>query len=188
MIKKHCFRTTIYSLCIVAIALLVGSCGESPSGTGKSPIYLTTENGSDLWGLDFDVYDSSLPGGVGRETFEIKIVSNYKNPTETLASPSYADVTIQEYHVSYYRPDGKLPVPASFMVQLTSKIPAGGENVINAIVLRRDAKLRSPLKELVLGGGGGYLDLVAVIDFYGEDLMGINHHARYVLPMFASDM
>ena len=185
MRKKQTLRPVVTGVCVCMLALLAGSCSEPPGGMGKSPVFLTAENGEDLWALWFDVYNSALPGGVGDEMFQITIKSNYKNPDLT---SSYADVVIQEYHVSYYRPDGKQPVPAPFMLQLTSTVPAGESKTINTLVLRRDAKLRSPLKELVLGGGEGYIDLVAVIDFYGEDLMGNNHHVRYHLSMLASDM
>jgi hypothetical protein len=150
---------------------------------GKSPIYLTAD-GEDQWGMDVDVYDSAVPGGVTDEFFDITIQSRLKNPELT---SDFADVILQEYQVTYYRTDGNASVPAPFMMHMQMTVPAGGELTINALVLRRDAKLRTPLKELVFGGGEGYIGLNAAIEFFGEDLMGNQHKVRYILHLHVAD-
>ena len=180
------FRNIGYSVCVIAIMVLVGSCSEPVGGMGKSPVFLTIEP-QDTWTSHIDVYDSSLPGGVGPDTFWLTIKSNYKSQNTDLVTP-YADVILQEYRVSYYRPDGKTSVPAPFMVQFQGTVPAGGSYAFEALVMRSDAKLRSPLKELVFGSGEGYILFNAVMDFYGEDLMGNKVEARYVLSMRAADL
>lgn len=184
MMNTRIFRTVLYSLCLIAIMLVAGSCSEPVGGMGKSPVYLTADGGSN-WGMIIDVYDPTTIGGVTDEYFNITVKSNYKS--SDLTTP-YADVILQEYHVAYYRPDGKEPVPDPFMIQMQMTVPGGGSTSINTLVLRRDAKLRSPFKELVLGGGEGYIEFNAVVDFYGEDLMGNKLSARYVLSINASDM
>jgi hypothetical protein len=184
MMRKRLFRNVVYGLSAIMLIFLVGSCGEPVGGMGKSPVYLTTK-GQNAWAMAVDVYNPAVTGGVSDDLFWITITSNYKN--SELATP-YADVILQEYRVSYYRADGRLPVPDPFVVHFSGTVPAGGTYDHETIVLRRDAKLESPLRELVFGGGEGYIDLNAIIDFYGEDLMGNEVSARYNLLLKVSDI
>jgi hypothetical protein len=187
MMKKAVIRTMMTGVYVCVIVLLAGSCGESPAGTEKSAVYLTVEDAEDAYGMYIDVYDDSLPGGVGDDKFQVNILSHFKNPT-FIDPQGYYDVTIQEYQVSYYRPDGKGPVPASYFVQLNGQVPSGSQGMLELLVFRQDAKLRSPCKELVLGGGDGYIDMNVIIHFYGEDRLGNNVSARYVLFVVVTDV
>lgn len=168
---------------LCAAAMLMTSCGEPVGGMGKSPVYLTCEHGG-LWAVDIDVYDSSVPGGVADDTTTLNINSKYKNAS--LTTP-YADVILQQYHVTYYRPDGKTDVPAPLFGHMQNTVPGGGSATVEIDIVRRDAKLRSPLKELVLGGGEGDIRMNAIVEFFGEDLMGNNHSTKCILELHAYD-
>lgn len=172
-----------YIIVLLSLTMLVGSCREPAAGMGKSPVYLTADGGN-KWGTIIDVYTPGVLGGVTDDYFDITITSNYKNPA--LTSP-YADVYLYEYRVTYYRLDGNPNVPEGFAMHFTAKVPAGGTYQMQTLFLRRDAKLKSPLKELVFGGGEGTIEFNAVIDFYGEDLMGNKLSTRFVLDITAED-
>ena len=179
-------RYVVYTVFLLGLMIMLESCQEPAAGMGKSPVYLTTEP-QDVWGLYVDVYNPVLPGGVSDETFWITIASHYKDPTGATAS-DYATVYIYEYRVTYYRLDGNPNVPEPFMMHLNSKVEGGSTLELETVVLRSDAKLKSPLKELVFGGGEGYIQLNAVIEFFGEDLMDNKLTTKFVLYMRVSDM
>jgi len=169
-VQRSTFLCLIITLLLLSLMLV--SCGESVGGNGKSPVFLVA-SGGDVVGMQIDVYDPTYPGGVADDFFEVTIKSIYKNQSDP-PNTTFADVILQEYRVTYYRADGNTNVPDPFLVQLSGIIPAGGEYELNLLLVRSDAKLKSPLKELAFGGGEGEIHLQAVIDFFGEDLMG-NH-------------
>ena len=100
----------------------------------------------------------------------------------------FAEVVLYEYRVAYYRVDGNPNVPDPFTVQFTGRVPPGGTYDHETIVLRREAKLLPSLKNLAFGGGEGSIDLHAVIDFFGEDLLGNHVSVRYVLFIRVMDV
>lgn len=172
------------SLFVGGVLLLMGGCQEPVGGMGKSPVILTI-TGQSAWGLYVDVYNSSIVGKVADEQFWVTIKSTYRNPDLT---STFADVYLSEYRVTYYRIDGSTDVPEPFTVHFTGAVPAGGTYDHQTLVLRKEAKLKSPLKELAFGGGEGVIDLNAVVEFFGEDLMGNKVSAKYVLYMRAMDI
>lgn len=187
-------QTTVWSsikviVLLAGVAAALSACGSPAGGDGKSPVFLIAE-GKDLWGITADVYNPTSPGGVSDDYAEITVKSEFKNPTYQTSPPDgvYADVILQEYRVTYYRVDGNPNVPEPFVIQLGSRVPAGGETDINTLLVRRDAKLKSPLKELAFGGGEGSIEISAVVDFFGEDLMGNHVSTRTVLSINFSDM
>lgn len=163
--------------------LLVGGCGEPVGGMGKSPVFLTIK-GQTAWGLYVDVYSPTAVGKVTDDKFWVTIKSTYKNSSLT---STFADVYLSEYRVTYYRVDGSTKVPEPFTVHFTGVVPAAGTYDHETIVVRKEAKLKSPLKELAFGGGEGVIDLNAVIEFFGEDLMGNKVSAKYVLYLRVTD-
>jgi len=177
---------------IVWVTLLIGvglgltSCGESASGGSKAAVFLTAE-GDEKWGLYADVYDSTVVGTVKDDTFWIKITSTPKDQTGGTTLSSYSDVILEEYRVTYYRVDGNPNVPDPYTIQMQFPVPKGGTGRIETLVLRREAKLQSPLKELAFGGGEGNIQFNALIDFYGKDLAGNHVSVSYNLPLFVGD-
>jgi hypothetical protein len=69
-----------------------------------------------------------------------------------------------------------------------NQIPAGGELELEFFVVPREAKLKSPLKELVFGGGEGTIQMGAVVEFYGEDLAGNAVSTSITLLVIAEDL
>ena len=182
-------RATLLGLAITVccLALILTSCGDPIGGTGKSAVFLSVSapDGSQF-SVFADVYDASLPGGVGSDTADVVIQSIYKNQTDP-PDTVFADVIIDEYRVTYYRYDGNTNVPEPFVRPLNISVPAGEETELNFVILRADAKLKSPLKELAFGGGEGQIWFNAVVEFFGEDLAGNAVDAKTVITITASD-
>lgn len=182
-------RSRLWGLAVTVccIALLLTSCGEPIGGSGKSAVFLSVSApGGTQFSVFADVYNDSLPGGVGSDTADVVIKSIYKNQTDT-PTTVFADVIIEEYRVTYFRYDGNTNVPDPFVRPLNISVPAGGETSLNFVILRADAKLKSPLKELAFGGGEGQIWFNAVVEFFGEDLAGNAVDAKTVITIMATD-
>lgn len=180
-----------FIITLLLLSILVVSCGESVGGNGKSPVFLVVGDpgGTDnLLGIVVDVYTPTVPSGVTDTRFdEFKIESIYRNQTES-PTTTFADVIITEYRVTYYRVDGNPNVPDPFMMHISMRVPAGGTGTIgNLPIMLASAKLKSPLKELALGGGEGEIYFNAVVEFFGEDLMGNAVSCDTVIALLASD-
>ena len=84
-------------------------------------------------------------------------------------------MTISRYHVAYRRSDGRnapgVDVPFPFdgagTVTVTDKDASMG-----FVLVRIQAKLESPLKNLRQGGGATAISTIADITFYGRDQVG----------------
>jgi hypothetical protein len=180
------YKTLGYGVLLLFVTILLVSCGEPVGGSSKSPVFLVASTPPDQWGAIVDVYTPGAPGGVTDEFFNITINSIYKGANPATQT-EFAEVIIQEYRVTYYRIDGNPNVPDPIEFHLGASLPAGSSVTINVLFLRRDAKLKSPLKELVFGGGEGAIEMNALIEFFGEDLMGNHLSTNVVLDMTVSD-
>jgi hypothetical protein len=153
---------------------------------GKSPIFLSVE-AQDIYGISCDVYQPGSPGNVQRDQVRVNIKSIYKNQTNP-PTTQFADVLLSEQRVTFYRYDGNPNVPEPFMIPLENNlVPNGGELDLEIIVIRASAKLQSPLKELAFGGGEGEIYLSALVEFFGEDLMGNAASGSITIPIWARD-
>jgi hypothetical protein len=92
----------------------------------------------------------------------------------SVAPTTNNDVTITRYHVDYRRADGHntpgVDVPLSFDGGTTVTIAAGGSGAVSFELVRHDAKLESPLQQLVYNLE--VLNVIAQITFYGHDEVG----------------
>ena len=166
--------------------MVVVSCGDPASGPGKSAVFLVA-SGGEVYGLVSDVYNVSAAGRADDDYIELTLKSYSKDPSGNTTLSVYSNVIITMQRVTYTRYDGNPTVPAPFMRDLHVSVPFGGETKINTLVVRREAKQQSPLKELAFGGGEGVIHLTAHIEFYGEDLAGNTVKAEYQLPVRAYD-
>lgn len=175
---------------LVLLSIMLVSCGESVGGNGKSPVFLVVGDpgGTDTLGVLVDVYTPTVPSGVTDTRYDsFTIESIYKNQTESPTS-RFADVIITEYRVTYYRVDGNPNVPDPFMMHISMRVPAGSTGTVENIpIMLASAKLESPLKELAFGGGEGEIYFNAVVEFFGEDLMGNAVSCKTVVLVLASD-
>lgn len=86
------------------------------------------------------------------------------------------DIVFERYRVTYTRADGRnvpgVDVPYPFDGVSSFRVGVDGTEVAHAIiVVRHQAKLESPLRELSLAASG-VLSVLARMDFYGRDGAG----------------
>ena len=102
-----------------------------------------------------------------------------KNPgtaaNPTTPTPTSA-ITLNRYHVDFRRTDGRntqgVDVPYSFDGGITFTVPADGQVQFAFEVVRNQAKLEAPLRNLREGGGAIIISTIAEITFYGRDQVG----------------
>jgi len=101
------------------------------------------------------------------------LVKNVNNPP----LGSVNDVILRRYTVRYYRADGRsvegVDVPYSISGDMNTLVSANGTTIASIIVVRHQAKLESPLQNLVGGTGGQQVvTMYAEITVYGETISG----------------
>jgi hypothetical protein len=94
--------------------------------------------------------------------------------TGTIALTSNNQVTINRIHVAYRRTDGRntegVDVPFSFDTAATVTVPAQGNATTGFIIVRNQAKIESPLVELV--NNGQLISAIIDVTVYGTDIVG----------------
>jgi hypothetical protein len=174
-------------LASLALAALVAAasagCGKAVR-EGRSPAYvmitkLTASSGaepektSDELSSDVETKGSVFED-LGQVSFSLglKDIGQSGSPT---APTTNNFVTITRYHVAYRRSDGRnqqgVDVPFAFdgagTVTVTDKDVSMG-----FVIVRIQAKLEAPLKNLRLGGGAAAISTIADVTFYGRDQAG----------------
>jgi hypothetical protein len=168
---------------VTAIACASASCGSEMLRTGRAPVYLVVDSvsgiangGSASADLRSDV--RSDDGTVFNDNVDVVVRSEAKNPT--VPTTAINDVTLTRYHVDYRRTDGHntqgVDVPYSFDGALSVTVPAGGTADAVFEIVRHQAKLEPPLKNLDAFSNGvrqingiGMLSTIAEITLYGRD-------------------
>lgn len=94
----------------------------------------------------------------------------------------FNDVFLEQYEVRYIRSDGHntegVDVPYRFTGGMATMVPAGGTAPASILVVRHQAKLEPPLRNLafviptVNGGGQGILTVIAEITVHGRTTSG----------------
>ena len=180
-VKKYIRRVVQYSILGLCLSAVLTSCGDPVGGVGTSPVFLSVYQTAEE--------DSAIEADVSEliaVKADITVVSTYRDPSGTTAT-DLANVYLTQQVVTYYRSDGNTDVPDPFETTINYLVPAGGELEAEIIILRADAKVKSPLEELELGGGEGIIYLNAYVQFYGEDLAGNSISTEVTIPFSAAD-
>ena len=173
--------------CVVSLA----SCGGEMLRTGRSPMFLVVEGMEGVAGnggsasafLLSDVQtivDETIAGVPTRvptifnDSATATIRSVQKN-TDATTTP-ISTVTLTRYHVDFRRTDGRntpgVDVPYSFDGGLGISVAPGSTAAVAFEIVRHQAKLEPPLKNLTGLGGLGFISTIAEITFYGHDQNG----------------
>lgn len=180
-------RLVVGSACLIVSA----SCGGELLRTGRSPVFMIVNSlegsaggtGDPTAFLLSDVQvlrDETVNGVVikvptivndnARATIGIE-AKNQALPTTGLNA-----VTVTRYRVTFRRSDGRntpgVDVPYGFDGAVAVTIPAGSTGTVSFDLIRHQAKLEPPLRNLVGFGGLGYISTVAEVTFYGRDQNG----------------
>ena len=190
--NRHTFSSTIArALAAVACLAVSASCGGEMLRTGRSPVFLVVSSlqatagnigtPSQVLLSDVQVLVDQTVNGVtikvptyynDTATAELRIES--KNPTAQTTGLNA--VTLTRYRVVFRRSDGHntpgVDVPYGFDGAATTTISPGGSGSISFDLIRHQAKLEPPLRNLVGFGGLGFLSTIAEITFYGHDQNG----------------
>jgi hypothetical protein len=171
------FRT----LAVLALAgVASASCGDV-ARSGRSPVYLVIDSlgalaGGATTGTTVSVLQSDVltKGSITSDTGTVILRTALKDVTNQLAPSTNNDVTIYRYHVAYKRADGRntqgQDVPYAFDGAATGTIPVGGTLKFGFELVRHDAKMESPLAQLV--SNPQIITTIADVTFYGRDLVG----------------
>jgi hypothetical protein len=107
----------------------------------------------------------------------VSVTAELKNPS--VAATPINSVTLTRYHVDYRRTDGRnvpgVDVPYSIDGGLSAFVAVGGSATATFEIVRHQAKLESPLRQLRNQngfGGTGFISAIAEITIYGHDQNG----------------
>jgi hypothetical protein len=173
--------------CVISLA----GCGSEMLRTGRSPMFLVIDNMEAKAGNNGEqsafllsdvqvIVDQTTNGvksqvaAVFNDTATATVRSIEKNRDATAAPIN--SITLTRYHVNFRRTDGRatpgVDVPYGFDGGLgISILPNGAADVAFEIV-RHQAKLEPPLKNLAGMGGLGFISTIAEVTFYGHDQNG----------------
>jgi hypothetical protein len=173
--------------CVISLA----GCGGEMLRTGRAPMFLVVDNMEGTAGgggtasafllSDVQVLVDETVNGVTRKVASVvndsavaTIRSVEKNPDKTATQLN--GITLTRYHVDFRRTDGRntpgVDVPYSFDGGLGISINPGNSVGVAFEIVRHQAKLEPPLKNLASGGGLGFISTIAEVTFYGRDHNG----------------
>ena len=168
---------------IGAVAVSAASCGEV-ARTGQSPAFLIIDSMQGASGADPGEFSNVLPsdvitnGTVFNDLGQVSMRLAMRNPgpsTNPNSPSTLNEITITRYRVSYRRSDGRntpgVDVPYGFDGAFTVTIPANGGGAGFDLV-RVQAKLEAPLRNLRGGGAQLVISTIADVTFYGRDQAG----------------
>ena len=184
MNKSHLIRSVKGVLAAVMCSLSVTSCADL-ARTGTGPAYLIIESVAASRGgsssatftsnLESDVVTrNSVFSDVGRASIRAEM----KNALSTTAPSPINSITLTRYRVHYRRTDGQnqpgIDVPFDIEGGTTANIQVGSGTavVVGFDLVRLQAKLERPLRNLVGAGGLIVISTIAEVTFYGADQAG----------------
>ena len=181
-------------LAVVAAAVISASCGGELMRTGRSPMMLVVDRmeataggaggGGSAAGFllsDVQVLVEQTINGVTvkvptvfNDSLSVTLRTIEKNP-DAIATTTNA-VTLTRYRVVFLRTDGRntpgVDVPFGFDGGVSATINPGNQATVSLDLVRHQAKLEPPLKNLISTGGLGFISTIAEITIYGRDQNG----------------
>jgi hypothetical protein len=173
--------TLIRRVVVLGLMLATAAGCSSTVREGRSPVYLTMLTLEAASGAEPDDMSNTLQsdvqteGGVFEDPGRVAVRLQLKDPTSGAISPTNA-VTLTRYRVDFSRSDGRntpgVDVPYGFDGAATATVSGNDATSMTFVMVRAQAKLETPLKNLRLGGGAGLISTLAVVTFYGKDQAG----------------
>jgi hypothetical protein len=191
MNRPYLSSTVVRLLAGAACVLSSVSCGGELLRTGRSPVYLVVTNmsasasgggtTSSFLLSDVQVLVEETVGGVTvqiptttNDNATATITVNPKNPD--VATTAMNSVTLTRYHVDFRRTDGRntpgVDVPYGIDGGLGVTISPNQPAQVAFEIIRHQAKLEPPLRQLRGFGGLVLISTIAEITFYGRDQNG----------------
>lgn len=196
------FSTRTLAGLAVAVSSIVGltSCASDLTRTGSSPAFVIIDAIQGASGADPETFgvplssDVQTGGGtfndLGRATMRLGLRNPGTSTVPTTPSPLNS-ITLTRYRVEFRRTDGRntqgVDVPYAFDGAATVTIPAEGSADVVFEVVRNQAKLESPLRNLRGLGGSLIISTIAEVTFYGRDQAGNDVTASGTLSVNFAD-
>lgn len=180
---------------IVGVAALGAvSCGEV-ARTGQSPAFLIIDALEGASGADPGAFGTvvasdvvtlvqvtgqtarvpTIFGDPGRVSLRLGL-RNPGTPANPVSPSTLNEITITRYRVQYRRSDGRntpgVDVPYGFDGAFTATVSGTGALTAGFDLVRVQAKLEPPLKNLVNSGAQNVISTIAEITFFGRDQAG----------------
>lgn len=160
---------------ILLLAPVIGFGGCTPdwAKNGESQVILLMTGINEGAPLDSDVQIST--GTVCPDLVPLRLENHFKNPNIETTGFRH-DVTVERYEVHYIRSDGRnqegVDVPFSITGNVAQEIQEAGAATLNLEVVRRQAKLEPPLRQLRGGGGALIVTMFAVVTVHARTTTG----------------
>jgi hypothetical protein len=153
----------------ILVALAASGCVPEWARQGKSPEILLMTAIDAGTPLTSDVRISN--GTVCPDFTQLRVENHQKNPLNTDAS-FRADIVIERYEVRYFRSDGRstegVDVPFRITGNVAQEVQAASSATLNLEVVRRQAKLEPPLRNLADGGGAQIVTMFAEVTIHAR--------------------
>lgn len=146
----------------VVVALAGAGCTPDWAKNGNSDVILLMTAINDGSPLDSDVEITGGTGGpsVCPDIVSLRLENHFKNPGVTNTGFRH-DFTVERYEVRYYRSDGRnvegVDVPYTITGNVAQEVIEESTATLNLEVVRRQAKLEPPLRNLASPGGGALI-------------------------------
>jgi hypothetical protein len=158
-----------------ALGLLVAASGCTPDYvTGsEAPVFLFINSINSGAPLDSDVQDE---GTITEDEVTVEVANRQKNPNFTAVPQVAMAIDIDRYEVRYFRSDGRntegVDVPYRITGNIRTVVDVGDNVSFPLEVVRRQAKLEPPLRNLVNGGGEIVITCFAEVTLHGRTTAG----------------
>jgi hypothetical protein len=150
-------------------ALAMSGCVPDWAEQGDSPNTLLMTGINSGTPIDSDVRISN--GSICADFTDLRVENHLKNPLNTDAS-FRSDIVIERYDVRYFRSDGRstegVDVPFRITGNVAQEIQASNSAVLNLEIVRRQAKLEPPLRNLQGLGGGQVVTMFAEVTLHAR--------------------
>ena len=176
-------RRTLGVGLLVAAAAGVSGC-SSTVREGRSPAYLIVQRLEGASGAEEDKFSDELSSDVltANSVFEdlgrvtLRLALKDIGAVGAPAAPTVNNfITVNRYTVTFRRTDGRntpgVDVPYPFEGAGTATV-TGTDTTMAFVLVRTQAKVESPLRELSNGGAVRTISTIADITFYGRDQVG----------------
>lgn len=144
--------------------------------------------------LDSDVLSGSASNGffIVEDEVPVAIANRQKNPNFIVVPQVAMAIDIERYEVRYFRSDGRntegVDVPHRISGNIRFVIDVGANAAFSLEVVRRQAKLEPPLRNLVGGGGEIVITCFAEVTLHGRTTAGQNVQATGRLQIDFADL
>ena len=184
MNTPHLIHSVKGVLVAIVCGLAITSCADL-ARTGTGPAFLIIQSvtgarggttaGTFASNLESDVItNSSVFSDVGQASIRAEM----KNALSTTTPSPINSITLNRYRVEYRRTDGQnqpgidVPFPIEGATTVNIQVGTGSAQVVGFDLVRLQAKLERPLRNLVGGGGLIVISTIAEVTFYGADQAG----------------